>query len=182
MEQNMNSNESGLSRAAGEAVALLAGLGGAQRRAALEALGAIEARRVWTSKTPGDLPTLTALAVERDREAVYASTAWASVYRRGQTTVVYVLQAPGLGALSRRLGGVSVAKVGTAAAENLARRVAELGRCEYGRLDAWRAALRARDGLRRLRPRAAAAAGAAASGEPRSGCACTGSRSTCRRG
>ncbi len=132
MEQSMNSSGSGLSRAAGEAVALLAGLGAAERRAALEALGAIEARRVWTFRKPGELPTLTALVPERDRESLFASNAWAAAYQRARTTVVYVLQAPGLGALSGRLGGVSLSKVGTAAAENLARRVAELGRCEYG--------------------------------------------------
>ncbi len=132
MEQNTNLGASGMSRAASRAVAVLAGLGAAERRAALEALGVAEARRIWTPRIIGELPTMTALASERDREAVYGSDAWASAYRRVRTVVVYVLQSPGLGALSARLGGVSLVKVGTAAAECLAQRVAELGRCQYG--------------------------------------------------
>lgn len=132
MEHKMNIAEPKLSRAAAAAVALLAGLGAAERRAALEALGMTEARRIWTPRAPGELPTLTALAAGRDQDAVYGSAAWAASYRRERTVVVYVLQAPGLGALSASLGGLSLAKVGTAAIENLAQRVAELGRCGYG--------------------------------------------------
>lgn len=132
MEQNTNLGASGLSRAASQAVAVPAGLGAAERRAALEALGVAEARRIWTPRIIGELPTMTALASERDRDAVYGSDAWASAYRRERTVVAYVLRAPGLGALSARLGGVSVAKVGTASADCLAQRVADLGRSQYG--------------------------------------------------
>ncbi|WP_237479382.1 hypothetical protein [Lichenibacterium dinghuense] len=114
------------------AVAVLARLDAAGRRAALEALGVTEARRIWTPREVGELPSLTALTAGRDHEAVYGSDAWAASYQRARTVVAYVLQAPGLGALSARLNGTSLAKVGTAALESLAQRVADLGRCEYG--------------------------------------------------
>lgn len=133
MEQNMNSRErAGLSGAAASAVAILSQLGEAERRAALHQLGFAEVRRIWTPRDAGSLPTLTALVPLRERMAIYHSPNWARDYRRARTVVVYVLQAAGLARLSVLLGGVSLAKVGSTAHENLIRRIADLGAGQYG--------------------------------------------------
>lgn len=113
------------------AVAVLARLGEVDRRKAIHAIGFAEVRRIWTPRVIGEIPTLTALVAERDREAIYASPAWVA-YRRGQTVVVYILQARGLATLSARLGGLSLAKVGSTTTENLSRRIDDLGSGRYG--------------------------------------------------
>ena len=71
---------------------------------------------------------------ERDRETIYASATWAAAYRPANAIVAYVAQARGLARLSMGLGGHSLAKVGTTAADNVERRLAELGAAEYGAL------------------------------------------------
>lgn len=133
MEHNMNVTRSErLSDAAVAAVASLAHLGDAERRAALKMLGITRGHRVWAPRGTSDLPTLTALVPARDRDAIYGSTAWAGAYRWATTRVAYIVQARGLARLSADLGGHSLAKVGTSAPEIIGRRWADLGATEYG--------------------------------------------------
>lgn len=135
MEQTTNvrrDGASGLGAEAAAAVATLACLGHAERRAAIHALGFAEPRRLWTPRDLSALPTLTGCVPGDDRTAIYNTEAWRLGYRRTTTLVAYILQNVGLAALSALLGGVSLAKVGTAKRENIAQRVAQLGKCEYG--------------------------------------------------
>ena len=133
MEQNMNNLDvNGLSEAAVAAIAHFARLGDADRAAALKLLGISRGARIWTPRTLGAVPTMTGLVQERDREAIYASSEWSAEYMRGSTAVAYALQAKGLGDLSVRLEGLSLTKVGTAAKNNLVRRVGDLGSYQYG--------------------------------------------------
>lgn len=122
----------GLSEAALAAIAGFARLGDADRATALRMLGIRRGTRVWTPRALDAVPTLTGLVEERDREAIYGSAAWASLYRPGRTVVAYVLQARGLADLSAALEGLSLVKAGTAAKENVTRRIADLGADEYG--------------------------------------------------
>ena len=133
MEQNMNNVEAGgLSEAAIAAIAGFARLGAADREAAIRMLGVARGMRVWTPAPIGALPTLTGLVPERDRETIYASSAWARDYRAVTSVIAYVLQARGLAQLSIKIGNASLVKVGTTASNNVARRISDLGSCQYG--------------------------------------------------
>ena len=142
MEQTMNMSALELGTAAEAAIAALAGLGSAERRRAMAALGWREPTRVWKSREIGAYPTLTEMVPGRDRDALYDSAAWAA-YVRGPTVIAYLMQARGLGNLAADLGGVSLVKAGTAAKDQIDRRVCDLGRAEYG---AW---MRTADGYAR---------------------------------
>ena len=133
MEQNMNKVEAGgLSEAAIVAIAGFARLGAADRAAAMTMLGVARGTRVWSPRSTDVLPTLTGLVQERDREAIYASSAWAARYRPVTWVTAYVLQARGLAQLSMQIGSSSLVKAGTTASNNLARRISDLGSCQYG--------------------------------------------------
>lgn len=133
MEQKMNNVEAGgLSEAAIAAIAGFARLGAADRATAMTMLGAARGTRVWTPRPIGVVPTLTGLVRERDREAIYGSSAWAAHYRPVNSVVAYVLQARGLARLSMQIGSSSLVKAGTTASDNLARRISDLGSSQYG--------------------------------------------------
>ncbi len=133
MEQNTGASaRGGVSEAALGVLAAIGRLDEADRTAVLRAHGLALGPRLWRAQDGGGLPTLTGLLPERDREAIYSSADWASAYRSARTLVAYVLQAPGLADLSAVLGGVGLAKVGTAARGAVVRRIADLGAAEYG--------------------------------------------------
>ena len=134
MEHSMNkgTGEQGLSEATISVIAGFARLGAADRTAALQMLGITRGTRVWTPRVLGALPTLTGLVHDRDREAIYGSSAWAADYRPVRRVIAYVLQAQGLATLSASLGGQSLAKVGTSTLDAIGRRRADLGSAEYG--------------------------------------------------
>ena len=133
VEQNMNiSGADRLSEAALATLAAIARLGEADRIAVLRAHGLALGPRLWRVQDGNSLPTLTGLLPDRDREAIYASDAWAAAYRPVETLIAYVLQSAGLAELSALLGGVGLAKVGTAAKDAVMRRIADLGAAEYG--------------------------------------------------
>ena len=153
MEQNTNnSGADRLSEAALATLAAIARLGEADRIAVLRAHGLALGPRLWRVQDGVDLPTLTRLVPERDREAIYGSDAWLGAYQPGEVLIAYILQAPGMAELSAMLGGVGLAKVGTAAKEAVARRIADLGLTAYG---AWCRGLRRyerMDGFDRFSP------------------------------
>ncbi len=133
MEQNMNiTGLDQLSEPALAALAAIGRLGDADRASVLRMHGLALGPRLWRAADGGDLPTLTRLVPDRDREAVYSSDAWSITYTPVRWLACYMLQTPGLAALSAALGGVGLAKAGTAAVEAVARRVADLGAGEYG--------------------------------------------------
>ncbi|RYC31267.1 hypothetical protein D3273_14205 [Lichenibacterium minor] len=133
MEQNMNIKQAnGLSEAALAMLAAIGRLAEADRAAVLRAHGLALGPRLWRVQDGNSLPTLTRLLPDRDREAIYASDAWAAAHRPVETLIAYVLQAPGLAELSALLGGVPLAKLGTAAKVAVVRRIADLGAAEYG--------------------------------------------------
>ena len=133
MEQNMNIiPANGMSDAALAMLGAIGRLGEADRAAVLRAHGLALGPRLWRVQGGNSLPTLTQLLPDRDREAIYASDAWAAAYKRSETLIAYVLQAPGLAELSALLGGVPLAKAGTAAKDAVVRRIADLEATEYG--------------------------------------------------
>ncbi len=133
MEQNMNDGEAaGLSEAAIAAIAGFARLGAADRAAAMAMLGAARGTRVWTPRSIGVVPTLTGLVQDRDRDAIYASSAWAADYRPVTWVTAYILQARGLARLSMQIDSSSLVKAGTTASNSLVRRISDLGSCQYG--------------------------------------------------
>ena len=133
MEQNRSAlAPGGVSEAALGVLAAIGRLDEADRAAVLRAHGLALGPRLWRAQDGGGLPTLTGLLPERDRQGIYSSAGWASDYRPVKTLVAYVLQAPGLAELSAMLGGVGLAKVGTAGKGAVARRIADLGATEYG--------------------------------------------------
>ena len=133
VERNMNLNGADrLSEAALATLAAIARLGEADRIAVLRAHGLALGPRLWRVQDGADMPTLTRLLPERDREAIYESDAWLATYRPVKALIAYILQAPGMAELSAMLGGAGLAKVGTAAKEAVARRIADLGLTAYG--------------------------------------------------
>ena len=133
MEQNRSAlAPGGVSEAALGVLAAIGRLGDADRAAVLRAHGLALGPRLWRAQDGVGLPNLIRLVPERDRESVYGSEVWAASYRPARWLACYLLQAPGLAALSAALGGVALAKAGTAAVEAVARRAADLGTGEYG--------------------------------------------------
>lgn len=133
MEQIMNKPDlARLSEPALAALAAIGQLGDADRAAVLHLQGLALGPRLWRVQDGGDLPRLTQLVSERDRDAIYASATWAAAYRPASWIACYMLQSAGLASLSAALGGVGLAKVGTAAVEAVERRAADLGAQGYG--------------------------------------------------
>lgn len=131
-EQNMNIPDlNALSPAALAALATIGALGDSDRMAVLKLHGVALGPRLWRPQDGGTLPTLTALVPERDRDSIYASSVWGR-YEPTSWVVAYMLQAPGLARLSARLGGIGLAKAGTAGIDAVERRVADLGAERYG--------------------------------------------------
>ena len=122
----------GLSQPALAALAAIGRLGDIDRAAVLRLHGLALGPRLWRVQDGGDLPRLTRLIPERDRDAIYASSTWAAAYRPASWISCYMLQSAGLATLSAALGGLGLAKVGTAAAEAVERRAVDLGAQDYG--------------------------------------------------
>ena len=133
MEQTMNNRGlDGMSAAALGAMAMLGRLCPADRDAVLGVHRIALGPRLWSASDPDGPPRLTRLVPERDRERVYASPSWASSYAPTRWQVAYAAQSPGLATLSACLGGVGLAKVGTARLDAVERRLADLGSEQCG--------------------------------------------------
>lgn len=133
MEQNMNMIMSQrLSEPALAALAAIGRLDDADRAVVLRLQGLALAPRLWRVQDGNDLPKLTQLVPARDRDAIYASPVWATAYKPERWIACYMLQSAGLASLSAKLGGLALAKVGTAAVASVERRAADLGTGNYG--------------------------------------------------
>ena len=86
----------GASNEALAAMAYLARLDEADRATVLRAFGLALGPRLWRVQDGQSLPTLTGIVEDRERERIYASSAWQQAYRPSRTLVIYVLQTAGL--------------------------------------------------------------------------------------